>query len=146
MMIVGAIAAVTDRPYIFPSLGPTAIMIFGHPEARTSAPRYVLSGHAIGAASGYFALWVMHLVGVPFSAPDVMLRRAVAAAIALALTALLMFAFRCEHAPAGATTLIIALGVLPTIDDFLWLMLAVLTLVILAFIANAGKRPRGTRF
>lgn len=146
MVVVGAIAAVTDRPYIFPSLGPTAIMIFGHPEARTSAPRYVLSGHAIGAACGYFALWAMHLGNVPFSAAGISLQRAIAAAIALALTAFFMFAFRCEHAPAGATTLIIALGVLPTIDDFLWLMLAVLTLVIMAFIANAGKRPRGTRY
>lgn len=145
MMIVGAIAAVTDRPYIFPSLGPTAIMIFGHPQARTSAPRYVLSGHAIGAASGYLGLWAMNLVGVQFT-PDVTLHRTVAAAIALSLTALLMFAFRCEHAPAGATTLIVALGFLPSIDDFLWLMLGVLTLVVLAFIANAGKRPRGTRY
>lgn len=144
MLLVGAIAMFIRRPYIFPSLGPTAIMLFGHPEARTSAPRYVLAGHAIGAASGYVALWSTHLVGVPFSA-EVTLHRVLASAIALGLTALLMFAFRCEHAPAGATTLIVALGVLPRVEDFLWLMLGVLTLVVLAETADRLHIPRRAR-
>jgi hypothetical protein len=47
MLPVGAIAMFIRRPYIFPSLGPTAIMLFGHPEARTSAT---------GSCSAYCAI------------------------------------------------------------------------------------------
>ncbi len=135
MLVTGAIAVVTNRPYIFPSLGPTAILIFGYPAERTSAPRNVLFGHAIGAGCGYLALWATGEMGVPFS-PHVNFHRTLAAAMALALTALLMHFLRCEHAPAGATTLIVALGVLPTLGDFAWLMLAVATLILIALAAN----------
>jgi CBS-domain-containing membrane protein len=43
---------------------------------------------------------------------------------------------KAEHAPAGATTLIVALGILPNPIDFLFLMGAVVMLVILALIVN----------
>ena len=135
MIIIGLLADLTQRPYIFPSLGPTAIMIFGHPLRRDSAPSHAIAGHAIGALSGYFALWALGLLAVPFS-PHVGTPRVVAAAIALGLTAGATVLFHAEHAPAGATTLIVALGILPTPIDFLFLMAAVVMLVLLAYIIN----------
>jgi CBS-domain-containing membrane protein len=111
-IVTGAIALATKRPYIFPSLGPTAIMVFAQPDAQVARPRNVVGGHAIGALCGYFALWATGLLGVPFS-PQVTLHRLAAATIALGLTALLMYVLHFEHPPAGATTLIVALGVLP---------------------------------
>jgi CBS-domain-containing membrane protein len=41
-----------------------------------------------------------------------------------------------EHPPAGATTLIVALGILPEPIDFLFLMAAVLALTLLALLIN----------
>jgi CBS domain-containing membrane protein len=38
--------------------------------------------------------------------------------------------------PTGATTLIVALGILARLEDFLLLMAAVLALTVLAFVAN----------
>jgi CBS domain-containing membrane protein len=86
MMAIGLAAAVTARPFIFPSLGPTAIMQFANPLDRNSSPRHVLIGHFVGAGSGYAALAMTGLLGVPLSA-DVGTHRVLAAAIALALTA-----------------------------------------------------------
>jgi CBS domain-containing membrane protein len=135
MFVIGSAAMVTHQPFIFPSLGPTALMIFAHPLRREAAPRHVLIGHAIGAGSGYFALLITGLLNVPFST-DITLHRVFAAAIALGLTAGLMTLARAEHAPAGATTLIVALGILPLLRDFAALMLAVAALTVLGLIIN----------
>jgi CBS-domain-containing membrane protein len=135
MLLIGLVADLTQRPYIFPSLGPSAIMLFGHPLRRDSSPKHTILGHAAGAVSGYFAIWCMGLLGVPFSM-HVGAARVVAAAFALGLTCALTILLKAEHAPAGATTLIVALGILPNPIDFLFLMGAVVMLVILAFIVN----------
>ncbi len=77
----------------------------------------------------------MGLLGVPFSS-HVGMPRILASAIALGLTCAFTILFKAEHAPAGATTLIIALGILPRLIDFVFLLGAVVMLVILAFIVN----------
>jgi CBS-domain-containing membrane protein len=135
MMAIGSAAMVTQQPFIFPSLGPTALMIFAHPLRRESAPRHVLIGHAIGAGSGYAALAITGLIGVPFSS-TVSTHRVFAAALALGITAALMILARAEHAPAGATTLIVALGILPQLRDFVALMLAVAALTLFGLAIN----------
>jgi CBS domain-containing membrane protein len=139
MLVIGSAATVTQQPFIFPSLGPTALMIFAHPLGRESAPRHVLAGHAIGAASGYVALAITGLLGISFST-TVTTHRVLAAAIALAMTAGLMIVARAEHAPAGATTLIVALGILPQLRDFVALMLAVAALTIIGLAINRSFR------
>ena len=135
MVLIGLAADVTQRPYIFPSLGPSAIMLFGHPLRRDSSPSHTIFGHGVGALCGYLALWVMGLLDVPFSM-HIGTARVVAAAIALGLTCALTILLHVEHAPAGATTLIVALGILPNLFDFAFLMAAVVMLVVLAFVIN----------
>jgi CBS domain-containing membrane protein len=138
-MIAGGLAtALTARPLIFPSLGPTAIMLFSTPLDRNASPRHVLIGHFIGAASGYFGLAVTGLLAVPLSA-HVGTNRVIAAAIALALTAGLMLVAKAEHPPAGATTLIVALGILPQLIDFVFLMAAVVALTLLGLLVNRAS-------
>ncbi len=141
IFIIGSAAMVTRQPFIFPSLGPTALMIFAHPLRRDAAPRQVLIGHAIGAGSGYLALAVTGLLSVPFTA-TITIHRVLAAAIALGLTAAVMTLARAEHAPAGATTLIVALGILPLLRDFVALMLAVAALTLLGLAINRAFRIR----
>jgi CBS-domain-containing membrane protein len=127
MIVIGLIASLTLRPFIFPSLGPTAMMQFANPLDRLSSPRHVLLGHFTGAAAGYAALAVSPHVGIT---------RVIAAAVALALTAGTVIALKVEHPPAGATTLIVALGILPQLEDFLFLMAAVVLLTALAVAIN----------
>ena len=135
MFVIGSAAMVSRQPFIFPSLGPTALMIFAHPLRREASPRHVLVGHAIGAGSGYLALAVTGLLTVPFST-TISLHRVLAGAIALSLTAAIMTLARAEHAPAGATTLIVALGILPLLADFVTLMIAVFALTVLGLAIN----------
>lgn len=132
---IGLAAAATKRPFIFPSLGPTAIMLFASPLAKNSAPRHVIFGHGIGAAAGYVALAVTGLLAVPFST-HISGARIMAAAIAIGLTAGGTMLAKAEHPPAGATTLIVALGILPRIVDFAFLMGAVIVLTYLACAIN----------
>jgi CBS-domain-containing membrane protein len=138
MIVIGLAATVTARPFIFPSLGPTAIMLFANPLDRASSPRNVVIGHLIGAASGYFALAITGLLNVPLD-QHVGIHRVIAAAIALALTAGLSIAGNAEHPPAGATTLIVSLGILPKPIDFLFLMAAVLALTLLGLLINRAS-------
>lgn len=110
--ILAATAMVTRIPFIFPSLGPTAFLLFFTPNAPTASPRHTIYGHAIGIFCGYGALWLMHLEHAPPAlVTGVDLHRVVAAALSLAATGALMILLKAAHPPAGATTLIISLGI-----------------------------------
>lgn len=135
MVAIGAVAILTRRPFLFPSLGPSAIMLFANPLGAESSPRHVLVGHFIGAGAGFIALAVTGLLAVPFST-TIGIHRVLAAAIALALTAGLTIATRSEHAPAGATTLIVSLGIMPQWSDYAIIMLAVAMLTMAGVAVN----------
>jgi cell shape-determining protein MreD len=51
MVAIGVVAIVTRRPFLFPSLGPSAIMLFADPLGGDSSPRHVLVGHFIGVGA-----------------------------------------------------------------------------------------------
>ena len=110
--LLAATAMVTRIPFIFPSLGPTAFLLFFTPNAPTASPRHTIYGHAIGIFCGYGALWLMHLQHAPPAlVTGVDLHRVIAAALSLAATGALMILLKAAHPPAGATTLIISLGI-----------------------------------
>lgn len=127
--IMAAAAAVTGAPFIFPSLGPTAFLLFYRPTARAASPRNTILGHLVGAAAGYLALVVFGLTASePALATSVTVSRGGAAALSLALTSGLMVWWRVPHPPAGATTLIVSLGILREPWQLAVLMLAVVLL------------------
>ena len=69
-------------------------------------------GHAIGILCGYGALWLFGLQHAPPAmATGVSAARVGAAALSLASTGALMILLKAAHPPAGATTLIISLGI-----------------------------------
>ncbi|HEY7782716.1 MAG TPA: HPP family protein [Ktedonobacterales bacterium] len=135
--IMAVIAVLTGSPFIFPSLGPTAFLFFYTPTAPAASPRNTIVGHAIGAAAGYFSLVVTGLTAAgPALSVGVTWQRVVAAALSLALTSGLMVLSRSPHPPAGATTLIVSLGLLRRPDQLLILMVAVVVLTVQAFVIN----------
>lgn len=128
--IMAAAALVSGQPFIFPSLGPTAFLLFYTPTVPAASPRNTVCGHAIGAAAGYLALVVFGLTdAAPALATQVTWPRVGAAALSLGLTSGLMVWFRVPHPPAGATTLIVSLGIIREPVQLLVLMLAVVLLV-----------------
>ncbi len=130
-------AYVTRQPFIFPSLGPTAFLLFYTPHAAAASPRNTLIGHLVGVVMGYLALMSFGLVNAgPALATGVSAARVGAAGLSLGLTAGGMVWLKAPHPPAGATTLIVSLGILTKINQMAVLMLAVVLLVIQGFVIN----------
>ncbi len=134
---MSAVAWATGEPFIFPSLGPTAFLLFYTPTNPAASPRNTIIGHAVGAGAGYLSLVVFGLTdAAPALASEVSGGRIGAAALSLALTSALMVWLRAPHPPAGATTLIVSLGILREPDQLVILMLAVVLLTVQGFVIN----------
>ncbi len=134
--ILSVVAMVTKQPFIFPSLGPTAFLLFFAATNVQAAPRSAFFGHLIGVIAGYASLVVF---GLTTSAPDledVTWDRVGAATMSLCLTLSIMIWLGVPHAPAGATTLIVSLGLLRTPEQLLILMVAVVLLIGQGFVIN----------
>jgi len=135
--LMSALALITRSPFIFPSLGPTAFLFFYTPRAPSASPRNTLIGHTIGVLAGYFSLVVTGLTAAgPALAVGVTWPRVIAAALSLGLTSGLMVLFKSPHPPAGATTLIISLGILTKPWQLLLLLVAVVLLTLQALAIN----------
>jgi CBS-domain-containing membrane protein len=135
-LMAGA-AFLTGAPFVFPSLGPTAFLFFYTPTLASASPKNTVLGHLVGALAGYFALVVFGLTeAAPALATEVTANRVGAAALSLALTSGLMVWFKVPHPPAGATTLIVSLGILKTPFQLSVLMLAVVLLTVQGFVIN----------
>lgn len=133
-----SLAALTMKTsFIFPSLGPTAFLFFFSPQAPSASPRHTIYGHAIGILCGYGALWATGLQHAQWApGTTVHLARVMAAALALASTGALMILFKAAHPPAGATTLIIALGIIIQPKNLVVIEVAVAVLTIQAIVIN----------
>ncbi len=135
--LMSIVALVTRAPFIFPSLGPTAFLLFYTPTAPSASPRNAVWGHLIGAVAGWLSLALFGLTDAPpATVTGVEWPRVGAAALSLGVTAGLMVLLRVPHPPAGATTLIVSLGVMPHLWQIPVLMAAVILLVAQAFFIN----------
>ena len=59
--LLASFAMTSGTPLIFPSLGPTAFLLFRNPMQPAACPRNTLCGHAVGILCGYASLWLMGL-------------------------------------------------------------------------------------
>ncbi len=135
--VMSAVAWATRQPFIFPSLGPTAFLLFYTPTNPAASPRNTIIGHGVGVAAGYLGLVMFGLTDdLPALATEVTGGRIGAAALSLALTSAVMVWLRAPHPPAGATTLIVSLGILREPDQLAILMLAVVVLTAQGFLIN----------
>ena len=135
--VLAAVAMISRTPFIFPSLGPTAFLLFFTPTARAASPRNTLYGHALGILCGYAALWLAGLQYAPSAMLEgVNLPRVLAAAFSLGATGALMILFRVVHPPAGATTLIVSLGIITSPFHLLIIEVAVAIMVLQAMVMN----------
>jgi CBS domain-containing membrane protein len=135
--LMSAVAVVTGAPFVFPSLGPTAFLLFYTPTAPAASPRNTLGGHLVGVVAGYVALVVFGLTERgPALAEGVHWANVGAAALSLGLTSGAMVWARVPHPPAGATTLIVSLGILRRPWQLAVLMIAVALLVLQGLVIN----------
>jgi CBS-domain-containing membrane protein len=135
--LLALLALLTGSPFVFPSLGPTAYLFFFSPMAEASCPRNTILGHAIGLICGYAAFLLTVASSPPFGMhPGVHGPRVLAAALSLSTTGALMALFRVSHPPAGATTLIVALGIISQPKELLIIEVAVILLAVQALAIN----------
>ncbi len=128
LTVPALIAWLTGRPFIFPSLGPSAFSLVVNGTKENTA-RKVIGGHLLGVIGGlaayHLAAQGVSLAHLPaqFSLP--MLRLGASGVISVIFTSAGMLAARAVHPPACATTLIVALGVLSSFMDAIYMMLAI---------------------
>jgi CBS domain-containing membrane protein len=135
--VMSLAALLSGQPLIFPSLGPTAFLLFYTPRAPAASPRNTISGHFIGVVAGYASLAVFGLLDAgPALAEGVTVARVGAAALSLGATSGFMAWLRVPHPPAGATTLIVSLGILTTPGELATLMVAVFAIVVQGWLIN----------
>ena len=135
--LLALLAVITGSPFVFPSLGPTAYLLFIAPLQQNSSPRNTILGHAIGLACGYGAYAVTGAASVPYGVhPGVYWPRILSAALSLSATGALMVLLRADHPPAGATTLIVSLGIISKPKELVIIEVAVFLLVAQALLIN----------
>ncbi|WP_121744079.1 HPP family protein [Natronorubrum halophilum] len=120
-------------PMLFPSLGPSAFVLALFQDGDATSPRRVIGGHAIGVVAGLLAYHLL-ATGVSMTAatdPGSLegLRLAASGILATTVTAGGMLATDTRHPPACATTLIVSLGLLPTLLEGVLIVAAVTVLV-----------------
>lgn len=144
MAVMGLLALGTRVPFIFPSLGPTAFLLFYAPMAAPASPKNTICGHLIGAVAGWLSLAIFGLTSAPPAlVAGVIWPRIGAAALSVALTSGAMVLLRVAHPPAGATTLLFSLGMMTQLWEIPLLVLAVGLLTAQAFAIN---RLRGVKY
>lgn len=84
-------------PLLVAPLGASAVLLFGVPASPLAQPWALIGGNLVGAVTGVSCAC---LISMPL----------VAAAVAVAVTVLLMFVLRCVHPPSGAVAMTAVLG------------------------------------
>jgi CBS domain-containing membrane protein len=129
--VLALLALVSRNPFVFPSLGPTAYLLFFSPLAKTSSPRNTIFGHAIGLICGYAAFVATGAGALPFGVHEgIFWPRILSAALSP------MVLLDVSHPPAGATTLIVSLGIISKPRELLIIEVAVFLLVAQALVIN----------
>lgn len=135
--LLAVLALITGSPFVFPSLGATAYLLFFSPLAETATPRNIILGHALGLSCGYAAFVLTGAGVVQFGAHSgIFWPRILAAALSLSATAAVMVFARVNHPPAGATALIVSLGIIARPYALVVIETAVLLLVAQALLIN----------
>ena len=135
--LLALLALLSRNPFVFPSLGPTAYLLFFSPLSKTCCPRNTIFGHAIGIICGYGAFVVTGAGALPFGVhPGIFWPRILAAALSLSATGALMVLLGVSHPPAGATTLIISLGIISKPRELVIIEVALFLLVAQALVIN----------
>jgi CBS-domain-containing membrane protein len=130
------ITLATGRPFLFPSLGPSAYLLATGEQPREEGPYHVIGGHTIAVVSGMIAYALFGggtSAYVVFDRPDPaftmdLVYLSVSATVAMMLTTATMLVTKTNHPAACATTLIVALGLMGGFEDAIIIVAAVTVL------------------
>jgi hypothetical protein len=134
VLVTGLLALLAGRPWLLPSLGPSAVLAGEMPAHPVTRTWNMTVGHVGGLLAGFIGVFLTGSFNDPIVLVDHVLTpgRVLASVIAIALTVLVGALLRASHPPAAATTLLVTLGSLRTATDGANLLIGVLVLAILA--------------
>lgn len=136
LAMIGAFAVWRREPFVFPPLGPTIFILFAFPLAQEANPRNVIGAYLAGLIAGIVALLIFGLVDVPPDITDLSWNRLGAILLSLALAIALIMGFRLLHVPGVATALVVGMGLLSHPEDWLFMLVGVLAVTVLAVAIN----------
>lgn len=112
ILAAGAMSLATGRPWLFPALGPSALLIAASPGHVTTRFHSIVVGHATALACGWLAVILLGAGGGArlLSGGGISVARVWAGALAVAFTAFVQPSLRAYHPPAAATALLVAMG------------------------------------
>ncbi len=137
-------ASALGGTWLTAALGPTAYVLLAHPRSVTSRLRNAVVGHLSAVLVGLLALAVFGL----WSAPSVVethhesVAQVGAQGTAIALTLLALTVADAHHAPAGATTLLIASGIARPGPELVGLLVGLAIVLLLAPLLARLPGPR----
>ncbi len=137
--VISAVAYFVQFPLLFPPLGPSAFILFRMPMSAAAAPRTVLLAHMIGLTAGFMALFagsIFFSSGGINNSETVTISSIVVLSLAMGLSSLAMIWMECNHPPAAATALIVAMGNITSPAHVFGLIVAVILLITLACLFN----------
>lgn len=135
--IGGMAAYLLDEPLLFPSLGPTVFILFETPMSETGSPRSTITGHFVAMVVGLFFLVAFGLYGLPSTTIyGVTFAHVVAAALSVSLTSAILVLSQMRHPPAGATALMVSLGLLTTPRELLAIAVGVVLITVAGWSIN----------
>lgn len=142
--IIGLAAYLTKQPLLFPSLGPTLFLFFEQPMSAGASPRNTLIGHLVAILIGALCLAAFGLLDNPSILQEgVTLARIGAGALSLALTGAVLLLLRASHPPAGATVLIVSLGLLRTPMELAMIAAGVALITVVGWLLNRAAGVPG---
>jgi CBS-domain-containing membrane protein len=141
--IAGIAALVFRQPLLFPSVGPSAYLAFETPTDSAATPRNALIGHGLALLVALGALQIFGMANHPSALAEGMtLNRLLAAVLALAVTSAILVLLDAMHPPAGATSLIVTLGLLKGLQGALVIAIGVLIVVLASALINRALGVR----
>jgi len=131
-----AVAVIASEPFVVPSVGPTIFIIVGFPLSEQAHPRNILYSTAAAIVAGIIALALFGLIDVPPDLTDLTWTRSGALVVAVAIAVGGIIMLRSLHAPAVATAMIIAAGLLKDPTDWVSVFVGVLVVTIAGVAIN----------
>ena len=144
LAVSGAVGLLFHLPWLFPSLGPTVMLFFESPEQKASRPVNTLVGHGVGLLAGVLCLYALGLQDQPSSTVGGLTPlHVLSGVLSVGLTTLVLTWLGLPHPPAGATTLIVSLGILSTPVQLASMAGAIILITVVGWGFNVllGTRP-----
>ena len=124
LALVGALSVLSGLPWLTATLGASLLTQTYSPEQKPATMRNTFVGQFIGLGVGFAAVYIVGAETAAALASGQPLEwiRVAAVAVAFVLLIPIQQAIRAKHPPAGATALLLTLGIVPPTLQTAWVM------------------------